>query len=102
MNDFAVQKLNENQQKDALIILQRCERMLELSANAGQIIDRNLIIVVLYNRACTQQSLWILDKCSKYIDGVIYNLLISLKEDDEQFDNLQQQNKKSLKEYISY
>lgn len=27
-------------------------------------------------------SLWILDKCSKYIDGVIYNLEMSLKEED--------------------
>lgn len=29
-------------------------------------------------------SLWVLDKCTKYIDGVIYNIEMSLKEEDEE------------------
>jgi len=63
--------------------------MLEFVASCGRTIDRNLIIVVLYNEACAYQwyysnaydSQWILDKCSKYIDGVIYNLELSIKEE---------------------
>ncbi|KAL4456125.1 hypothetical protein ABPG74_014086 [Tetrahymena malaccensis] len=82
MNDIASQKLNDGQQREALAILYKAEKMLELAASCGKVIDRNLIIVVLYNRACAYQSLWILDKCSKYIDGVIYNLEMSLKEED--------------------
>jgi len=27
-------------------------------------------------------SQWVLDKCSKYLDGVIYNLEIAIKEDE--------------------
>ena len=45
------------------------------------IIDRNLIIISLYNLAAGYQWSWQLDKCSKYIDGVIFNLNKSLKED---------------------
>lgn len=27
-------------------------------------------------------SLWVLDKCSKYLDGVIYNMELAIKEDE--------------------
>jgi len=46
-------------------------------------LDRNLIIVVLYDSACAYQGLWQLEKCSKYLDGVIYNLETCLKDDDQ-------------------
>ena len=36
----------------------------------------------MYNRACAYQGLWILERCSKYIEGVIFNLETSLDEDE--------------------
>lgn len=36
----------------------------------------NGIIYIYYS------SQWVLDKCSKYLDGVIYNLEIAIKEDE--------------------
>ena len=45
------------------------------------VIDRNMIVVILYNIACAYQGLWVLEKCSKYIDGVIFNIEKSLQED---------------------
>lgn len=39
--------------------------------------------MVLYDSACAYQGLWQLDKCSKYLDGVIYNLESCLKEDEQ-------------------
>jgi len=33
---------------------------------------------------CFIYSLWILDKCAQYIEGVIYNLELSLEEDNQQ------------------
>lgn len=46
------------------------------------VIDRNMIVVILYNIACAYQGLWVLKKYSKYIDGVIFNIEKSLEEDD--------------------
>jgi len=82
--------LKNEQHMKAINILIKAEKMLEVfkylllnkfSANCGKTLDRNIIIVTLYNRACAYQGLWILDKCSKYIDGVIYNLELSINED---------------------
>lgn len=44
--------------------------------------------MVLYDSACAYQGLWQLDKCSKYLDGVIYNLEFCLKEDEQIFNGL--------------
>ena len=58
------------------------ENILEFAASCGKVIDRNLITVTLYNIASIYQTLWKLDKCCKYIDGVIFNLEKSVKEDE--------------------
>jgi len=44
------------------------------------VIDRNMVVVILYNIACAYQGLWVLEKCAKYIDGVIFNIEKSLTE----------------------
>lgn len=44
--------------------------------------------MVLYDTACAYQGLWQLEKCSKYLDGVIYNLESCLKDDDQTLTNL--------------
>ena len=45
-----------------------------------------------------------LDKCSKYIDGVIYNIEISLEEEEEQQQNSREgmESKISEKEELAY
>ncbi|KRW98821.1 hypothetical protein PPERSA_10592 [Pseudocohnilembus persalinus] len=85
INDEATKKLQKGEQQYALDLLLKAEKFLEFAASCGQPIDRNLIVVVLYNRACAYQSLWVLDRCSKYVDGVIYNLEISIEEEEKKF-----------------
>jgi len=81
-NDRAVQDIQAGNLKESLAVLERMERILEYAAINKKILDRNLVIVCLYNIACNYQAMWVLDKCSKYIDGVIYNLDQSLKQDE--------------------
>jgi len=42
-----------------------------------------MIIVILYNLACAYQGIWDLEKCKKYIDGVIFNIDKMLQEEKE-------------------
>jgi hypothetical protein len=81
-NDKAASGINKGNCKESLQILEKMEKLLEHAASCGRNLDRNLVIVILYNVACAYQSMWVLDKCSKYIDGVIYNLNESLKQDE--------------------
>ena len=50
----------------------------------GKSIDRNIIIVILYNLSCGYQGLWKLDKCKKYLDGVIFNIEMIFEEEENQ------------------
>ena len=61
--------------------------MLEMITSEGREVDRNLIIVILYNQACCYQRLNMLVDCASYIDGTIYNLeqKVTNFEDDEEF-----------------
>jgi hypothetical protein len=40
----------------------------------GKEVDRNMIIVILYNQACCYQRQNMLTDCANYLDGTIYNL----------------------------
>ena len=60
-------------------------KLLEHLANQGKAIDRNLIIVTLYNLAASYQRFWNLEKTAKYMDGVIYNIEASVAEDNKIF-----------------
>jgi hypothetical protein len=55
LNEAAVVKMGQKKHKEALVLLQKAEKMLEFAASCGRAIDRNLIIVVLYNEACAYQ-----------------------------------------------
>ena len=48
--------------------------MLEYVTAEGREVDRNLIIVILYNQACCYQRMNALPDCASYLDGTIYNL----------------------------
>ncbi|CAD8182405.1 unnamed protein product [Paramecium pentaurelia] len=85
LNQQGVIKIKLQKYQDAMKLLQQSEQMLEVkeyATSCGKQIDKNLIIVILYNQACSYQCQWILDKCSKYLTGVIYNLDESMKEED--------------------
>ncbi|CAD8076454.1 unnamed protein product [Paramecium primaurelia] len=88
LNEQATVKIKQQKHKEALKLLQQSEQMLEFAASCGRVIDRNLIIIILYNQACAYQCQWILDKCSKYLDGVIYNMEIGIKEDEQDLQTL--------------
>lgn len=49
------------------------------------VIDRNLIVCVLHNEGVAYQRIWAIDKCSKYVEGAIYNIETSLKQDTEAY-----------------
>ncbi|CAD8170855.1 unnamed protein product [Paramecium octaurelia] len=88
LNDQAVLKIKLQKFKEAMKLLQQSEQMLEYAASCGKTIDKNLIIVVLYNQACGYQCQWVLDKCSKYLSGVIYNMEECMKEEEQETNNL--------------
>lgn len=55
--------------------------------NEGKDVDRNMIIIVLYNQACCYQRLSMLDDCSNYLDGTIFNLqqkLLNFEDQEEE------------------
>ena len=54
--------------------LKRGEQLLEAVTAEGKDVDRNLIIVVLYNLACCYQRMSMLEDCASYLDGTIFNL----------------------------
>ncbi|CAD8088982.1 unnamed protein product [Paramecium sonneborni] len=82
LNEQGILKIKLQKYQEAMKLLQQSEQMLEYATSCGKQIDKDLIIVILYNQACTYQCQWILDKCSKYLTGVIYNLDEGRKEED--------------------
>ncbi len=85
-NNKAINKITSKLSKQALVYLGEAQRVLQVKyyfnqfgACCGKVIDRNLIICTLHNEAAAYQRLWALDKCSKYIEAVIYNIESSLK-----------------------
>lgn len=54
--------------------LKRGEQLLEAVTSEGKDVDRNLIVIILYNLACCYQRLNMLEDCASYIDGCIYNI----------------------------
>ena len=81
---MAAIKITSNLHSEALILLEQGERLLEVINKLFILSLLHNVIVLLYNTACCHQSLWDLQKCSKYIEGVIYNIEASLKEDEYQ------------------
>jgi len=55
-NDRAVQDIQAGNLKESLAVLERMERILEYAAINKKILDRNLVIVCLYNIACNYQA----------------------------------------------
>ena len=74
INNEAIAELKNEETDSALEALRRGEQMLEYITAEGREVDRNLIIVILYNQACCYQRLNMLVDCASYLDGTIYNL----------------------------
>lgn len=86
INNEAITELKNEETDTALEALRRGEQMLEYITAEGREVDRNLIIVILYNQACCYQRLNMLVDCASYLDGTIYNLeqkVTNFAEDDD-------------------
>ncbi|EGR31517.1 hypothetical protein IMG5_107360 [Ichthyophthirius multifiliis] len=83
ISDDSCKLIEDQLYQEAIQQLKQAENIAELAANSGKALDRNLLIILLYNIACAYQGLWELDKCYQYIDGVIYNLEQGLKEQEQ-------------------
>ena len=70
----AIADLKNEDAESAIESLKRGENLLEQITTEGKEVDRNLIIVILYNQACCYQRLNLLVDCASYLDGTIYNL----------------------------
>lgn len=98
MNDVAIQSLLKGDEPNAaatnnetaLENLKRGEQILEQITAEGKDVDRNLIVVILYNLACTYQRLQMLEDCASYLDGTIYNLEAKVTSFDDNQDVIQQ------------
>lgn len=90
INNEAILDLKNEETETALDSLKRGEQMLEFITSEGREVDRNLIIVILYNQACCYQRLNMLPDCASYLDGTIYNLeqKVTNFEEDEEFLNM--------------
>jgi hypothetical protein len=55
LNDTAITALKNEDNENALECLKRGEQLLEAVTAEGKDVDRNLIIVILYNLACCYQ-----------------------------------------------
>jgi len=62
----------------AIDLLKEGERILEYAAESCQMIGRELILTTLHNIACLSQMMWDFASCSDYLEGLIYNIEISL------------------------
>jgi hypothetical protein len=74
--------------------LKRAEQILEDFTNEGKDVDRNMIIIILYNQACCYQRMSMLEECSNYLDGTIYNLqqkIANFEEQDEDIGEMMMQ-----------
>jgi hypothetical protein len=97
LNDVAIQSLLKGDEPNAaatnnetaLENLKRGEQILEQITAEGKDVDRNLIVVILYNLACTYQRLQMLEDCASYLDGTIYNLEAKVTSFDENQDVIQ-------------
>lgn len=74
LNQEAINELRNEDASEALERLKRAEQLLEQMTSEGKEVDRNMIIVVLYNQACCYQRQNMLTDCASYLDGTIYNL----------------------------
>ena len=74
INETCIESLKNEETENALDCLKRAEQILEDYTNEGKDVDRNMIIIILYNQACCYQRMSMLDECSNYLDGTIYNL----------------------------
>ena len=74
INETCIESLKNEETENALDCLKRAEQILEDYTNEGKDVDRNMIIIILYNQACCYQRMSMLDDCSNYLDGTIYNL----------------------------
>lgn len=74
INNQAKKKIDIGAFKEALILLNEGEKILEYAAGSGKTIERELIICVLHNLASAYHKLWMLEKCLSYVEGIIFNL----------------------------
>ena len=89
--ETCIEYLKNEEADNALDCLKKAEQILEDYTNEGKEVDRNMIIIVLYNQACCYQRLSMLDDCSNYLDGTIYNLrqkIISFEEQDQEIQQM--------------
>lgn len=91
INETCIEQLKNEDADSALDTLKRAEQILEDFTNEGKDVDRNMIIVVLYNQACCYQRMTMLDDCSNYLDGTIYNLQQKIVDFEEQDDDIRDQ-----------
>lgn len=74
INNQARRKLEVGAFKEAVGLLGEGEKILEYAAGSGKTIERELIICVLHNMASAYHKLWMLEKCTSYVEGIIFNL----------------------------
>lgn len=73
LNNTARDSINIERAKEALIYLNEAEKILEYAASCGKTIEKYIIISVLHNIACCYQETWELEKCSQYLEALIFN-----------------------------
>jgi hypothetical protein len=73
LSSNAKDSINIERAKEALVYLTEAEKILEYAASCGKTIDKYIIISVLHNEACCYQKIWELEKCSQYLEALIFN-----------------------------
>jgi hypothetical protein len=81
LSSNAKESINIDRAKEALVYLNEAEKILEYAASCGKTIDKYIIISVLHNIACCYQKVWELDKCSQYLEALVFNFNSFMKTD---------------------
>ncbi|CAD8152600.1 unnamed protein product [Paramecium octaurelia] len=78
------QALAQTDSHQALELLERALSLLQYYADCGKIIDRNLIVTIIYNLAGVNQALCNLDKAAQYLEGTVFNLQEMIQQENNQ------------------
>jgi len=74
LNTMAIEAMALGDVKVAVDYISKAEQLLEMAATNGETIDRNLIIVTLYNCACFYHKGGSIDDCASYLEACIFHL----------------------------
>ena len=74
LNETGILAICNDDPQSALECFKRAEQLLEILTSDGGDVERNTVLMILYNLACINQMAGSFEECTKYIDASIFNM----------------------------